>query len=317
MSPGFWGWLVPMLVAPVALYFSLRRRAKRDVNKVQTYSKKRLVFAAILSSPLLIFLMISVVEALRGNAFMWVLAACFLGILVAFAVELVRYWGYELEVVGSSVRVSDPFKGEIVVRPVDIEWARRVEARGAVYYSVRLKDGRKLKLNVAEFQLGPLEGVLAVMDARGRAEGGRRGRAGDGARRGRGGRAGDEVRRATSGGVAREASGEDARGESGESKGELGALAGDRVALGANTRERLLGLASEVLESGSGDERSRAAVALELEAAADLLTKSPAHAVRHLDRAKREVVNGWHLRDPFGEHVLKVANAVIEGLARR
>ena len=166
MSPVFWGWAVPLLLSPFALYFSLRRRAARSASGVQAQSKKMLIISALLTLPVVAFLIYAIIRLAGGDTAMWIPVIVFSVIAVAAVVQYVRAWNYRLEVVGDSVRISDVLKGDIVVRPDTIAEAVKIEVRGARNYKIRLKDGTNLTLNAGEFNLGPLQRVLESMDAK-------------------------------------------------------------------------------------------------------------------------------------------------------
>ncbi len=166
MSPAFWGWAIPLLLSPFALYFALRRRAARSTSGVQVHSKKMLTISALLTLPVVAFLIYAIICLAGGDTAMWIPVIVFAGITVTAVVQYVRAWNYRLEVVGDSVHIVDVLKGDIVVRPDTIAEAVKIEVRGARNYKIRLKDGTKLTLNAGEFNLGPLQRVLEAKDAK-------------------------------------------------------------------------------------------------------------------------------------------------------
>lgn len=311
MSPVFFGWAIPVLAAPFALYFALRRRAARDPRDVQRYSKKMLIIAGIAGLPLLFLLGIAMYVGLKGEPLARLGVAFFGGLTAVFAVRYVRAWTYALKVRGDSVRVYDRLSGEITVRPDNIDRVSKTESRGVHSYRVRLSDGAKVTLNASEFYLGRLQNTLdAIVNAGGRAENvpgvwGRRGLAD----RARGGRAGGVC--GSDGGDAGVADGRAA----GEARGS-GRIGDSLVPTDVDIAEYLAALALE-LQSADTKDRRRSLVSQQLDAAARMMSQSPTLAIQHLKSAKHHVVDTWPRDDRFGPRVLAAANAAIEELKDR
>lgn len=289
MSPAWFGWAVPVILAPVALYFSLRRRDKRvrQGHGVQMHSRRGIVIAAVASLPLVPLLVVGVVQALQEDPLLWFAIVFIAALLVAVVVQLVRASLYRLEVVGDAVRVTDLFLGQVTVRPGDIDRVVGTELRGGHFYSVELKNGKRITLNASEFDLGPLRRTLEAKATKAAKVRSKK----------RGNRRGAERATAGAGGSA--------------NRGPFDAVA--TVAPDAEPAERLRMLAREVEAAGADRiaPSSRGSVARELNAAAGCLPDQPGAAQQQLRAVQREMTDTWPLNDELAGRVLATVAEVL------